>query len=100
MTENTEATARGRERANEPSISNRGRRTTTSRSTRGRRTMTKTRRCWSRLKMAGEADVGFAGLLPGGSAPVSKFGDNREEDGRRPEAADAPPARNVPTPGT
>ena len=50
--------------------------------------------------MTGEADVAFAGLLPDWSAPVDEFGDNREEDGRCPEAANTPPARNVPAPGT
>src|ERR1700748_952569 len=50
--------------------------------------------------MAKDGRSAFSGLLPDGSVPVGEFGDNREEDGRRPEAADAPPARNVPAPGT
>src|SRR5580692_1664400 len=53
-----------------------------------------------RLKMTGKAGVAFAGLLPDRSAPAGEFGDNRQEDGRCPEAANAPPARNVPAPGT
>src|SRR5580704_15042783 len=34
------------------------------------------------------------------STPVGKFSENGEEDGRCPEAANAPPACNVPAPGT
>ena len=47
----------------------------------------------------GAPGVAFTGLLADRSAPVGEFGDNGEEDGRCPEAANTPPARNVPAQG-
>ena len=49
--------------------------------------------------MTGEADVALAGLVSDRSASVGEFDENCEENGRRPEAANAPPARQMPAPG-
>ena len=50
--------------------------------------------------MNGAPGVAFIGLLADRTAPVDEFGDNGENDGRCPEAANTPPSRNVPAPGT